>query len=198
MIDTVVFDLGKVLVDFHPQKAMEELGFFADAIQAMNKGIFSGLWEACDEHPISNEDIRKLFKKHVPGFEKEVDLLWDNITKVTGVYDYSYEWLESLKKRGLKIYILSNFGEQAFKINSQLYDFLELTDGRVVSYDVSLVKPDPQIYDCLCKKYSIDPTKAVFIDDRQVNIDGAIKYGMQGILFTDYKTVSKKLDEIIG
>lgn len=198
MINTVVFDLGKVLVDFHPLEGMRTLGFSEEVIACFQKAVFSGLWEQCDAGPMGNREIRDLFKTAVPGLEKEVDILWDNITVVTSVYEYSCEWILDLKKRGYRIFILSNYGQQSFEANSRIYPFLKDVDGIVVSYQVKMVKPDAGIYYYLAEKYGIQPKEAVFIDDRRSNVDGAAACGFSGIVFHNYEQARKELEALLG
>lgn len=198
MINTIVFDLGGVLVDFHPLDGMRQLGFSKEAMDCFRKNIFSGLWEECDAGPISEKDIRRLFKEAVPGFEREVDMLWDHLPVVTGVYDYSGAWIKELKERGYKIYILSNFGQRAFEINSRLYTFLADVDGRVISYEVEMTKPDAGIYHYLAEKYNFNPDEAVFIDDRRMNVDGARACGFKGILFESHEQAKAELENMLS
>lgn len=197
MIDAVIFDLGKVLVEFQPTEGMKRLGFNNDEIKTINEKIFSGLWEECDRIPYSDAEIRQLFKERVPGLEHLIDKMWDNVFVFTDVYDYSRQWITSLKKRGIKVYILSNYGKQSFEVNSKKYDFLELVDGMVISYQEKVVKPDPRIYEILMERYNIDCGKAVFIDDRQANVDAATALGLNGIVFTNYKDTSRELEELL-
>lgn len=200
MIDTIVFDLGNVLVDFHPTQGMEELGFSKEAIEAFNQHIFPTIWEKCDEAPYSLEEVKKIQKAAVPGYEGEVDLLWSdrNVQKLTSVYEYSKDWLSDLKNRGYKIYILSNFGKQAFEINSQIYDFLQYTDGRVMSFEESMIKPNPKLYQCLSDRYGVRLEHAVFIDDRLINVEGARNCHMKGILFENYEQAKKELEIMLS
>ena len=197
MIRAVVFDLGKVLVEFHPIEGMKKLGFSKEVIERFQTNIFSGLWEQCDEKPIGNQEIRELFKKAVPGMEQEVDLLWDQITVVTGVYEYSHPWILELKKRGYQVFILSNYGQQAFEANSKIYPFLSDVDGIVVSYQIEMTKPNPGIYRYLADTYQILPEEAVFLDDRKENVDGAVACGFSGILFENYAQAKAKLEELL-
>lgn len=197
MVKTIVFDLGGVLVDFHPEVCMRKLQFSEEAFQAFKSNIFSGLWESCDKTPYEDEEIRALFKSHVPGYEAEVDELWDNLTVITGVRPYTHAWLQELKAKGLKLYVLSNYGKRSFEINSKIYDFLDMFDGQLISYEIETVKPEPGIYDCLAEKYGFDPAEAVFIDDRQINVNGAIARGYQSLLFTDYEDTKKRLDALL-
>ena len=199
MTDTVIFDLGKVLVDFHPEFGMRQLGFSKEAVEAFMNNIFPTVWETVDARPYSDEEVRRLFKEYVAGFEREVDLLWsgDNAQKLTGVYDYSENWIKSLKDKGYKVYVLSNFGQRFFEINSKMYHFLDYIDGKVISYEVSMVKPDLGIYKCLADKYSIIPQNAVFIDDRKANIDAAVEFGFKGIVFESYAQANEELEKIL-
>lgn len=196
-IDTIVFDLGGVLVDFHPEDGMRKMGFSEEAIQVFKEKIFSGLWEACDRIPYEDAEIRNLFKEHVPGYEREVDLLWDKLHAVTGVRPYTEQWLQDLKAQGYRLLILSNYGKNSFAINSEIYDFLRLFDGGVISYEVQLLKPEPAIYEALAEKYHFDPSTAVFIDDRQINVDGALHCGYHALLFQNYEQASTALNNLL-
>ena len=197
MIKNIVFDLGKVLVDFHPTEGMKKMGFSKEAINCFEKNIFSGLWEECDRNPLGDKEIRALFKQRVKGYEREVDMLWDNLWDVTGVYAYSHEWILSLKKRGYKVFILSNFGQRSFEINSHLYTFLEDVDGLLISYEIGKIKPEPEIYEALLERYSFSAKESVFIDDRKINVDAAILCGMKGIVFDGYEKTQQKLNRLL-
>lgn len=197
MIRSVVFDLGKVLVEFHPIEGMRKLGFSQEVIERFQKNIFSGLWEQCDARPIGNREIRELFKRAVPGLEREVDFLWDHIRVVTGVYEYSHSWILDLKRRGYRVFILSNYGQQSFEANKKIYPFLADVDGIVVSYQVEMVKPNPEIYRYLTTKYGILPEEAVFLDDRKENVAAAIACGFSGILFESYKQAREELEKLL-
>lgn len=198
MIDTVIFDLGGVLVDFHPFEGMEKLGFSEDALKSFADNIYgSGFWEDCDRVPYTEEQIRAEYKKRLPGYEKEVDLFWDNLTVVTGVRDYAHKWLKELKDRGLKLYVLSNYGKASFEINSKIYDFLPMMDGMVVSYEYEKVKPEAELYEILLDKYDINRENAVFIDDRMINVEGAINVGLKAIIFDDYDSTKRRLEELL-
>lgn len=196
-IKNIIFDLGGVLVDFHPKQGMKDMGMTEEAISQFEKHIFSGLWEECDKIPYEMDEIKTLFKSHVVGYEKEVELLWDNLWKVTSVYPYTEKWLRQLKDRGYHLYVLSNYGKCSFEINSKIYDFLKYFDGKVVSYEVKEVKPDARIYEILLEKYHLNREECVFIDDRFVNVEGAKKCGIKGLQFTTYEKTSKELNKLL-
>lgn len=198
MIDTVIFDIGKVLAEFQAVEGMRAMGFTEGEIKILADKIFGSLWEECDRIPYSDEEIRALFKAAVPGLEPLIDIMWDNVTEFTYVFPYTDGWIDSLHDRGIKVYVLSNYGKQAFETNRKKYDFLDKVDGMVISYQEQLVKPSPEIYEILIDRYHIDRNKAVFIDDRQKNVDGAVNVGLKGLLFTGYEETSRKLNEMIA
>jgi len=93
------------------------------------------------------------------------------------------EFVRELKDQGYKVYILSNFSPETFRLlESQQPEFFALFDGIVVSGDIGLIKPDLNIYEYTLTTCNIDRTKACFIDDQPVNIDAAQKVGITGIL----------------
>ena len=99
----------------------------------------------------------------------------------------------SLKEKGYKVYILSNYGEKPFAASKPRMPFLQYTDGQLISYEIREVKPSAAIYQALCQKYAIDPANAVFLDDSPLNIAGAKAFGLHTILFTDYADALKQL-----
>lgn len=87
-----------------------------------------------------------------------------------------------LKAAGYKLYVLSN-------MSREFIDFLRripvygLFDGEVVSCEVGVVKPEPEIYRLLLDRYGLDPAETLFIDDRPANIVAAAELGIRGQLF---------------
>lgn len=196
-IKNIIFDLGHVLVDFYPEEGMRKMGLPEEVIEHILDKVFAKVWLDCDGIAYDEEETRALFKKQVPGYEKEVDLMLDHITMVTATRPYTKEWLLHLKERGYKIYILSNYGKYAFEKNSKIYDFLKYADGAVISYQIEQVKPHPPIYHYLLDKYNLKPEECVFLDDREENIVGAKACGIDGIVFESYEQASEQLEQLL-
>ena len=197
-IRNIVFDIGGVLARFEPERLMAAHAFSEEAKEVFRREIFARVWLDCDRIPYSDTEIRALFKANVPGFEAEVDRMWDDITPVTRPMPYAKAWLQSLKDRGYRLFILSNYGRCSYAANSPRYDFLPLTDGQLISYEVQELKPEPAIYRSLCERFGILPEESVFIDDVPANVEAAEKLGFSGIVFTDHAAASAQLEAIIG
>ena len=77
------------------------------------------------------------------------------------------------------------------------WDILTMLDGRIISSEEKLIKPDVAIFKRLCDKYGLKPEECVFTDYRASNVEGAIKAGMQGIVFYNAEQYESELREIM-
>lgn len=190
----IIFDIGMVLADFRWQDHCRELGFSEEVTRMIGERMVNDpIWNEFDLSIIPHEILIDKIRGRFPDNKKEYALFWKDITRLVVPFDYSAGWLKRLRAEGHNIYLLSNYPKFMFELHSQSWDFLQYTDGRVVSYEYHIMKPDPMIYNVLMKKYGLAPEDCVFLDDRQVNIKGAEDCGIHGILFTDYGSSSEKL-----
>ena len=196
MIKNVIFDVGKVLVEWEPLVAMKKLGFddaTAKAVAAATTD--SPEWDESDRSVGTDEEILAMLIGNAPEYEKEIRTFWENISLPIYQYDYARAWIRELKNKGYGVYILSNYGRWTYQNTTEALSFLEDVDGAVFSYQVHQMKPEPEIYQTLLAKYGLKAEECVFLDDRQVNIDGAKAQGMEGIVFTSYEEAVERLKE---
>ncbi len=94
------------------------------------------------------------------------------------------ELMRELKEAGYGLYMLSNANKD---LNIYVKDIpgTEYLDGRIVSADWGLLKPEREIYEKLTQLFGLDLEECVFIDDSAVNVEGALRAGLQGIVFHD-------------
>lgn len=76
--------------------------------------------------------------------------------------------------------------------------FDELFDDVVISGEVGLRKPQPEIYLLAAERLKAEPAHCVFVDDFQVNADGAIAVGMHGIQHRTADETIPQLEEFLG
>ena len=106
--------------------------------------------------------------------------------------------VKSLKNAGLRIYLLSN-ASKAQPHYWQKLPFSTLFDGTLISCDVGVVKPMPEIYKAFTAKFSLLPEECVFIDDAAANVAGAVACGWQGIVFHgDSEELAEKLKKMLA
>lgn len=185
MIDTVVFDLGGVLIDWNPRYLYRKLFDDEAAMERFLAKVCTGAWnEQQDAGRSWAEAVATLsarFPRHAPLIEA-FHARWEEM--LAGPIQASVDILAELKSRGdVRLYALTNWSHETFPVALERYDFLHTFDGIVVSGEERLIKPDPRIFQCLFERYGVDPARAIYIDDARRNVDAAAALGMHAWWF---------------
>ena len=189
MIRNMVFDIGNVLMDFRWKEYMRSLfGEDETLIQTINQGIWhNGCWAAMDKGEMDGAATLRSAVAFAPQYEKEIKLTLDSVAHAFHKFKYSIPWIQELKRMGLNVYYLSNYSAFSVAANPDVLDFIPYMDGGVFSFEVKAVKPEPEIYRCLCEKFGLKPEECLFTDDVSANVKGAQACGFQGIVFEGYE-----------
>ncbi len=204
MIKNVILDIGDVLghfqwreiIDRYMDLSKEEFDLLVDAMMT------SGLWDEFDRSLMSDEEIQNAIIAKAPSISHKIPEFFKHMGEIVEDYDYSIPWINELHAAGYKVYILSNYGKTGFEacLKNHRLQFVPLVDGKVISYELKIVKPEREIYEFLLNKYGLNADECVFFDDRPANVEGANKVGIHGILFknidqakADLKEISKRL-----
>lgn len=94
--------------------------------------------------------------------------------------------------------ILSNSFVGAREREQALYRFGEMCEVIVYSHEEGCLKPDPRIYRAVCERLEVAPEAAVFLDDVQENVDGALAVGMKAIRFRDNAQAMTELGALLS
>ena len=198
MITTIVFDMGNVLVDFRWRELFREMGLHGERYERMCAAtVLDPVWNEFDRGKWSDEQMLEAFIKNAPELEDVMkEFMYERFTGLLKKFDYTDEWIASLKAAGYRTYILSNFSQKAYRECADELDYISKVDDAVISYMIGLIKPDPAIYRYLLDTYDLVPEETVFIDDTKVNTEAARKFGINTILFTDKSTADAELAKL--
>ena len=187
MIKNIIFDMGKVLIEFDPEYYLDkEKVFDKNDRDLLLKDIFySPYWLQMDEGSLDEtemfEKIKDIIPERLHGVSEALLFHWhDPLIPIEGMDDL----VMTLKEKGYGIYLLSNASVQQ-KEYWPRYKSSKNFDGVVVSAFERCIKPDPAIYHILLDRYHLKAEECIFIDDRQINVDTADNIGMKGHLFID-------------
>lgn len=202
MIRNIIFDIGNVLASFRWAELFKDLGFTGEKFDRIAAAtvLHPTMWNEFDRSLMSDEEIITKCIERAPEYEQEIRLLFSKTELLVEEYTYSHEWIKSLKERGYRVYLLSNYGKTSFEAarDKGRLSFLPLVDGGVISYEVKIVKPESGIYQALLEKYNLKAEECVFLDDRADNIAAAEAMGFHGIAVKNYELAEKELNRILG
>lgn len=201
MIKNVIFDLGNVLIDFKPIKYIKSLGYDDEkALEIFNKTIKDSIWADMDRGIYRDkESYVKAFKTKYPEIQDDIDKFLGGpwIENVIFPLKDNLKMIDLVKEKGLKYYILSNYPKDAFEYTYDMCPFIQNAYGMVISYDVLMIKPDKNIYLKLLDKYGLKANECLFIDDLDINVEGAKSVGINAFVFKDLEDGYKKLEEYL-
>lgn len=185
LIDTVVFDLGGVLVDWNPEYLYREV--FPDEKERrwFLENVCTMDWnEEQDAGRTLAEGTDWLVKKF-PEHEASIRLYYDRWTGMLGgpIHDTVGIFRELKFTKSVKLYALTNWSAETFPLALGLYEFLHWFDGRIVSGEEKIRKPSPEIYRLLIDRFKIEPARTVYVDDNIRNVLPAREIGFHGIHF---------------
>lgn len=199
MIRNLVFDFGKVLVDYDFMFIISQFSKDTDKIARFAE-IATSHWfiDGLDREAIPFDETIRQMQQRYPEFAHEFQLFSDRyadfaFSEVPGMR----ETLTELKARGFKLYGLTNWCSKLYIVMDRFKDIFSLLDGSVVSSEEKVIKPEPAIYNRLFEKFSLVPSECVFTDDKPVNVEGAIAAGMQGIVFQNAVQYRSDLEKLL-
>jgi putative hydrolase of the HAD superfamily len=194
MIETIVLDIGNVLADFGWEQYLKTCGYDEEMIHNISGAtVLNNIWKEWDRGAIEEEQIVELCCKQAPEVEQEIRSFLENISEVVKEYDYSADFVKLLKENGYQVYLLSNYSKLHFENNKKDFKFVDYVDGGIISHEIRHIKPEPAIYEALINKYEIDPTRSVFLDDVEINLEGAKPFGFHTILFRSIEQAKSEL-----
>lgn len=192
--DTVVFDLGGVLVDWNPRHLYRQLFDDEAVMERFLAEVCRPSWnEQQDAGRPWQEAIRELSEE----FPEHAELIvayrarWDEM--LGGPLHDSVAVLAELRARGVRLYALTNWSQETFPVALERYAFLHWFEGIVVSGQERMIKPDPAIFQVLLDRYDLHAEQVVYIDDAPRNVEAAARLGMHAVLFRDAAALRAEL-----
>jgi glucose-1-phosphatase len=186
MIKNIVFDLGNVLISFKPADYLDTMGYSPELKDIILHDVFrSKEWQLIDKGEITLEEATRRISEVSSLNRQEIEAVFDLRIKILQPVDENIKMLPALKKRGFKLYFLSNFPGDIFDEVFDRYSFFKLFDGGIISARVKSAKPDRRIFEILLEKYSLNSSECLFIDDDESNVKAAGLIGMSAIHLSD-------------
>jgi putative hydrolase of the HAD superfamily len=195
-INAVILDYGEVLCH---RASDEELNRMAKAF-SVERNSFRPLWEknrgAYDRGDLTAEAYWTALAKDagtgIDGGQLEQIYKWD-IEMWANVNAQMVNWLRELREAGIKTGLLSNMHPAMIAHLRENFDWLDLFDFITFSAEVRLIKPDAAIYEHTLRGLGAKAEEALFVDDREINVQAARDLGIHAVRFRSVEQLRKDL-----
>jgi 2-haloacid dehalogenase len=193
-VDTVIFDLGGVLIDWNPRHLYRKLFDDAAAMEGFLRDVCAPAWNLeQDRGRPWAQAIAELSAIHPDKAELIAAYRGRWHEMLNGPIAGTVAILEALHAAKVPLYALTNWSAESYPHAEELYGFLGLFRGVVVSGRIGLVKPDREIYDHTITRFGVVPERTVFIDDSAKNVAGAEAAGLRALHFTGPEALARDL-----
>ena len=197
MIRHIIFDIGNVLAAFQWEKKFRPFCSSPEEFERLARAtVHSEMWKELDKGLLSQSELMDGFVRNDPELESLIRSALSSYRGMIGLYDYTISWIRELKEKGYSVYFLSNMPEIAMRDCAEELNFLEETDGGILSYREKIVKPDPAIYRLMMERYGLKAEECVFLDDSEMNVRAAHREGMKGIVFCGKEQACEEMRRI--
>lgn len=198
-MDSIVFDLGGVLIDWNPRYLYKQIFNDEEEMEWFLAHVCNSDWNVQQDAGRSFEEAVELLSNTHPDYKDQIAAYHHRWSEMLGgPIAETVVLLQKLKADNkCRLLALTNWSAQTFPIALERYNFLQLFEGILVSGNEKMKKPDHEIYNLLIDRYSIIPSKSVFIDDSLPNVKAAIEVGMEAIHYLNTDQLSKELNSII-
>ena len=201
MIKLIIFDLGKVILDFSHLEIAGGLARYSnhpayqDPKNIMDN-MFSkgnGIATLYEEGKITSEEffghIKETFRLNIPFLHFK--RIWNGIfTENKGIGDL-IEWL----KKDFTLFLVSNTNELHFEYVKQKFPVVHKFDNWILSYETGVMKPHPEIFHIALSRAGVQPEEAIFIDDIAEHVRGAQVVGIHAVEFKSLEQIIRYLEE---
>ncbi|MCF7980368.1 MAG: HAD family phosphatase [Pseudomonadales bacterium] len=197
-IKNTVFDLGAVLVHWSPEEIAQQ--FAQDEMQKqllLDQVFHHQDWKRLDLGAITEQQAIQSFARNTALPLSRIKALLDAIKAYLTPKEETVALLSELHQQGHRLFCLSNICMEIFEHLASRYTFFDLFEDIIVSAEVKLAKPDPEIFKYMLNRFDILPEETLFIDDLPANVESANNLGIQAIRFTEIADCRRAMARII-
>lgn len=189
-----VFDIGNVLFSWNPDLFLAR--YFPDNVKRFKDMVFLGEeWQRLDLGEIGLQDVQTLLLERYPSDREAIYFIFDHFQdEMMQPINDSIQAVKALKKKGYKLYLLSNLNQDRYiQRYQQEPEIFSLFDGATLSGGAHELKPDASLYLKFFQQFHLDPLDGLLIDDSLANIETAQRLGMKTILSQPQQNLIERL-----
>ncbi len=195
MIELIIFDLGKVIIDFSEEAYIKYLSRKLGVQYKVMYSAFMANINKMEKGEITLDEY-KYSSLHGLKIDTKTNIEWSEAFKFIGKPNRNVQDLIKKLHKKYNTALLTNISASRYSIATRYMFEKSLFDRRFTSFRLGITKPDLLIYRIVLKRMHCEPNNAIFIDDKIENVKAAMSIGVNGIVFTGYTRMVKDLDKL--
>lgn len=197
MKKVLIFDIGGIILDVSNKVIADFMHITEEETNALTKLVYGDKrFFACLKGELTQQQYKEQLIEENPKEKEKIDKLLNPIYQekilpfITSTWDYICE----LKKKGYKVYFLSNLTEVTYLYLKEKLKITQLVDGAIYSWQEGMAKPQKEIYELLLKRYQLKREEVIFFDDKLKNVEMGNKLGIKSILYKTKKDIEENIE----
>lgn len=198
-VRNVIFDLGGVVFDWNPDHIVARVQPVPELRAALKEALFGHAdWRLFDRGTVSEPEMIERLQSRLGASRLDVDAIFDALRNSLVEKPETIGLLRSLQRQGTPLYCLSNMPASIYMHLRQRHHFWDAFSGIVISGEVQMMKPEPEVFMHLLASFNLRADETVFVDDLLANIESARQVGLHAVWFKDAAQCRRELAQILG
>jgi putative hydrolase of the HAD superfamily len=198
-VRNVIFDLGGVVFDWNPDHIVSRVQPVPELRAALKAALFGHAdWRLFDRGTLTEPELIERLQLRLGATRREVQAILDAVRNSLVEKPETIKLMRALQEQGTPLYCLSNMPASVYTHLRQRHNFWDAFSGIVISGEVQMMKPEPEVFVHLLATFKLRAEECVFIDDFLANIESARQVGLHAIWFKDAAQCRRELDQILG
>jgi putative hydrolase of the HAD superfamily len=198
MVRNVIFDLGGVVLDWNPDRIVSRFQPDAALQSAFKAAVFGhDDWKAFDRGGLTEPELMNRLESRMGLSRAELNALFHAVRHSLVEKPDTVQLVRTLQQRGVPLYCLSNMPAAMYAHLQRQHTFWDAFSGIVISGEVKMMKPEPEVFLHLLETFNLCAEESVFVDDMVANVEAAEKIGLHGILFKDAGQCREELERLL-
>jgi putative hydrolase of the HAD superfamily len=197
-VRNVIFDLGGVVFDWNPDHIVSRVQPAPELRAALKAALFGHAdWRLFDRGTLSEPELIERLQLRLSATRQEVEAILDAVRNSLVEKPETLKLIRALQGQGTPLYCLSNMPASVYTHLRQRHHFWDAFSGIVISGEVQMMKPEPEVFMHLLATFNLRAEESVFVDDLLANVESAKRVGLHAVWFKDAAQCARELDQIL-
>lgn len=191
MIKNIIFDVGGILFDDSKESITKLLGKDSTNIY---KAAYGQDFKKCLLGQITVQEHLNNLKNNPDFNDIKFILTKEYLPKSYPLLEENFNYIKALKDKGYKLFLLTNITEDSYNYINETININSIFTGGIYSYQEHLIKPNPEIYELIIKRFNLNKNETIFFDDKEKNVKAANETGLKSIVFTSLQDIKDNIN----